>query len=86
MDFVLWGLPGAVVTALVLQGIKALAGDVIKDRLAVLASIVVGLSLSALAFVAKAYPVDTSWVDIIGAGLLAGLGACGIYSGTKSRS
>ena len=86
MDFVLWGLPGAVVTALVLQGIKALAGDVIKDRLAVLASIIVGLSLSALAFVAKAYPVDISWVDIIGAGLLAGLGACGIYSGTKSRS
>jgi hypothetical protein len=89
-DFRLWGLGGAVVTELILTALKRIWVDaegkpVIKDRWAVVASILVGIALSAAAAAGQLYPVVQSALEIVGGGLLAGLAACGMYSAVKSR-
>ena len=89
MEFALWGLGGAVVTSLVLQVVKQIwtkdGEPVIKDRWAVVTAIVIGVALSVLAYVGQLYPGIQGWLDVVGAGALAGLVACGLYSATKSR-
>ena len=85
-EFTLWGLGGAAVTALLVQAIKAVTGEAIKDRWAVLVSVLVGLVLSGVAYAAEAYPLATTIINVVGAGLLAGLAACGLFSVTKTRS
>jgi len=88
-EFAIWGMGGAVATALILQLLKAVwtkdGEPVIKDRWAVVASIAVGLILSAVAYLAGIYPAVATALHVIGAGLLAGLAACGLYSGAKRR-
>ena len=89
IEFALWGLGGAVVTSLVLQVVKQIwvkdGEPVIKDRWAVIAAIVIGVALSVAAYVGQLYPGVQTWLDVIGAGALAGLVACGLYSATKPR-
>jgi len=89
-EFAIFGLGGMFVTALIVQVLKAVwlnadGEPVIQDRWAVVASIVVGLILSAAAYVGSVFPEIQTALQVIGAGLLAGLAACGIYSGTKAR-
>lgn len=88
-EFAIWGMGGAIATSLLLQLLKAVwtkAGEpVIKDRWAVVASLAVGLILSAAAYLAGVYPAVATALQVVGAGLLAGLAACGLYSGTKRR-
>jgi len=58
---------------------------VIKDRWAVIASVIVGVVLSVAAYLADVFPGVETALQVIGAGLLAGLSACGLYSATKAR-
>jgi len=88
-EFTLWGLGGAVLVPVIVQFLKAIitkdGETLIKDRWAVIASVGVGLALSGVAYWAsQAKTVDTV-VGVIGAGLLAGLAASGIFSLTKTR-
>jgi len=85
IDFTIWGLGGAVATALLVQLFKVLWPDAIKDRWAVVASVVTGLVLAVVAYFAEAVPLVATVSQIIGAGLLAGLAACGLYSAAKKR-
>lgn len=88
---ILWGLPLSVVTALIVELVKRLTADsagqpTIKDREAVAMSVAVGLFCALLANVGSyAGTTPEQMVDVVGAGILAGLGACGIYSLTKAR-
>jgi len=88
-EFAIWGLGGAVATAIILQLLKTIwlkdGEPVIKDRWAVVASVVVGIALSVAAYLADVFPGVETALQVIGAGLLAGLSACGIYSATKAR-
>ena len=90
IDFTSWGLTGAVAVGLILQVLKTvwLGSDgeaVIKDRWAVVASIGIGLAISVAVYFAGLYEGVATVLNIIGAGLLAGLAACGLYSGAKKR-
>jgi len=90
-EFVIFGMGGMFVTALLIQVLKAVwvnadGEPVIKDRWAVVASIAVGLVLSGAAYAGSIFPGIQTALQVIGAGLLAGLAACGLYGGTKSRS
>jgi len=89
IDFALWGLGGAVVTSLVLQVIKKVwikdGEPVVKDRWAVVVAVAIGIVLSVAAYFGQLYPGVQTWLDVIGAGAMAGLVACGLYSATKSR-
>ena len=88
-DFAIFGLGGMVATALIVQVLKAVwtknGEPVIKDRWAVVASVVVGLVLSGAAYAGSVFPGVQTALGVIGAGLLAGLAACGLYSGAKAR-
>ena len=88
-DFTLWGLTGAAVTGLVLEALKQIwqrdGQPVIKDRWAVVAAVVVGVVLSIAAYIASISPDFSTWLEVIGAGVMAGLTACGLYSVTKAR-
>jgi len=91
IEFALWGLGGAVATELVLSVAKRIWLDaqgqpVIKDRWAVVASLVIGIALSGAAAAGNVYPAVQEALDIVGAGALAGLAACGMYSATKKRT
>lgn len=90
IEFTLWGLGGAVITGLIVQVAKAVwlkdGEPVIKDRWAVVAAIVVGLICSTGAYFSQQVPMVKTILDIFGAGLLAGLAACGLYSGVKRRN
>ena len=90
IEFTLWGLSGAVVTGLVLELVKKVWVDgsgqpVVKDRWAVLAAVIIGVLCSVVAYLASVYPGVATWVDVLGGGVLAGLVACGLYSGVKAR-
>jgi len=90
ITFAIWGLTGVVATTLLVELLKRLIVDkdgesLVKDRWAVVAAIVVGLVLSTVAYFAQLYEPVAKISDIVGAGLLAGLAACGLYSGTKKR-
>jgi len=91
IEFTLWGLGGAVVTGLILQVLKSVwlngGGEpVIKDRWAVVAAIAIGILCAAGAYFSGQMPTVKTVLDIFGAGLLAGLAACGLYSGVKRRN
>ena len=49
------------------------------------AAVVIGLLLSVLAHVGANVPGVGNWLDVAGAGILAGLSACGLFSGGKKR-
>lgn len=83
-NFTLWGMGGAVLTALIMKLIKVIWPQ-IKDRAAVLCAIGVGLVLGALAYLGSQFLGVQVALDVIGSGLLAGLAACGLYSGVKKR-
>ena len=89
ITFALWGLGGSIVTGLVLEVLKRVwlkdGEPVIKDRWAVVASLAIGVILSVIAHLGELYPLFAQWSSVIGAGALAGLAACGLYSLTKPR-
>ena len=90
IEFALWGLGGSIVTGLVLELVKRVWVDaagqpVIQDRLAVVAAVAIGIVLSIAAYLGSVYPVVATWLDVIGAGAMAGLVACGLYSLVKTR-
>jgi len=77
--------------ALLLEGLKALTkGDdgqtPIRDRWAVLAAVVMGLVLAACAGVIAGDVTFEAWLERVLQGLLAGFGACGVFSVAKRRS
>ena len=68
IEFALWGLGGAVVTELVLSVVKRIWLDaegqpVIKDRWAVVASLVIGIALSGAAAAGNVYPAVQEALD-----------------------
>ncbi len=85
IDFMVWGMGGAVATTLIVTLLKTLLPDVIKDRWAVVAAVVTGFVLAGASYWAQIVPAVETVLQIIGAGLLAGLSACGIYSAIKQR-
>ena len=89
-EFTLWGIGGAVLTGVLLEALKRIwldaAGEpVIRDRWAVLAALGVGTVLSVAAYVGAQVPGVGTWLDVVGAGVMAGLSACGLYSVAKTR-
>ena len=90
VTFTIWGLGGVAAVTLVVQLLKKLIVDKqgetqVKDRWAVAASVGVGLVLSAVAYFATLHNLVETISNVLGAGLLAGLAACGVYSGLKPR-
>lgn len=89
-DFEIVGLGGGIITMLIVEAIKRIfvndqGKSLIADRWAVLLSIVVGIVLSCAAYLASQDPRADNIVAMLVRGLIAGLTACGIFSGTKKR-
>ena len=92
-ELVLWGLPLSVVVLALVEAIKAAVkkpdgSPGIEGRAIVALAIVCGLVCAGLANVGQYAGLDAQGaVAIVGQGLLAGLAACGLYSGAvKQRS
>ncbi len=88
IGFTIWGLAGAVAVYAVVELLKRVWVDregqpVIQGQWAVVAAIVVGLVLSTAAYFAPIYPIVNDVVNIIGAGLLAGMAAGGVFGTVK---
>jgi len=88
IGFNIWGLGGAVAVFAVVELLKRVWLDkegqpVIRDHWAVIAAVAAGLILSTAAYFAPLYPIVNDVVNIIGAGLLAGLAAGGVFGTTK---
>jgi len=91
MEFSLWGMGGSAAIALILEFIKRVWVDaegepVLRDRWAVLAAVGLGLATAFGVSLAQGATVSWMWaIDTVGAGFLAGLAACGMFSAVKSR-
>ena len=84
MDFMIWNVPGIVATELLMGLWKKLWPEFIKDRVAVAASVLTGEALAWASWFSGLLP-EANMLTVVGMGLFAGLGACGLYSGVKSR-
>jgi len=84
VEFTLWGLGGMVLIAALVEVIK-LCFPKLQDRAVIAVSVGLGIFLSWIAQIANVYPVAGTAINVTGAGLLAGLAACGFFSGVKKR-
>lgn len=90
-EFSLWGMGGAAAILVVLSFLKVVWLDasgepVLRDRWAVLASVVLGLIAAFGVSLAQGATVTIMWgIETFGQGFLAGLAACGMFSAVKSR-
>jgi ABC-type iron transport system FetAB permease component len=81
MDLAIYGIPAAVLVAVLVEVFKHYGLD---SRWAILAAIGVGVLLSVLNHVAQIVPGFEAWYQVVLAGLVAGLTAAGLYSGQKA--
>ena len=89
-EFALYGVPAVLIVMGVMELLKAVWLDangepVIKDRWAVVASVVVGLVVSFCARFAELWPGFAEWLWVVMGGLFTGLSACGVFSLVKPR-
>lgn len=85
IEFQIWGLAGAVAVEAFVGLLKLIWPEQIKDRYAVIAAVVVGLALSTLAHLSQQVAGVGTVVDIVGAGLMAGLASGGWFAAIKKR-
>ena len=84
VEFTLWGLGGMVLIAGLMEVIK-LCFPKLEDRATVAVSVGLGVFLSWIAQIANVYPAAGTAINVTGAGLLAGLAACGFFSGVIKK-
>ena len=77
MEFAVFGIPAAVFVVAIVQLLKSQFG--IEGKWAILAAVVIGIVLSVANYAAKIVPGFAAWYEVVLAGLMAGLAACGIY-------
>ena len=77
MEFAVFGLPAAALVVLIVQFIKSQM--TLEGRWPILAAVIVGILLAVANRVAQIVPGFAVWYEILLAGFLAGLAACGIY-------
>ena len=80
------GLAGAGVVLALVEVLRRTVGErIIKDRFTPILSIGMGIGLNSLIKLDTAVGVEeTTWLGTVLLGLLTGLAASGIYSGTRS--
>lgn len=77
MEFAVFGIPAAVLIVAIVQLLKSQLN--IEGKWAILAAVVIGIVLSVANYAAKVVPGFAAWYEVVVAGLMAGLVACGIY-------
>lgn len=90
-EFALYGVPAVLIVMGIMELLKAVWLDaegqpVIRDRWAVVASVVTGLVVSFCAKLADLWPGFAEWLWVVVAGIFTGLSASGVYSLVKRRS
>lgn len=81
MDFVVFGIPAAVLIVVLVELFKQWG---LQSRWAVVAAIMVGILLSVSNYLATIVPGFETWYEVVFAGVIAGLTAAGLYSGQKA--
>lgn len=79
MDFLVFGIPGAMAVALIVEAAKRLWPVLAEPKWAILTAIGLGLLLSAGVQVAGQSPLFATWFEVVIGGLFAALAAMGIY-------
>ena len=86
MDFLVYGVPGAMVVALIVEMAKRIWPVLAAPKWAILTALGLGLVLSACVQVAGQSTAFDTWFETLIAGLFAALAAMGIYDTTvKTR-
>jgi hypothetical protein len=80
-ELIIAGVPASIVIVSLVQIAK---GCGMPRRYAPLLAIVLGIAVTVAIQVAVALPWLRVWWEALGAGLMLGLSACGLYSGGKS--
>jgi shikimate kinase len=81
MDFAVFGVPAAVLIVVLVEFAKKYGLD---SRWAPVAALIFGQLLAVLNQLSGVVPGFEAWYKVVIAGLLAGLTACGMYSGQKA--
>lgn len=79
MDFLVFGIPGAMAVVLLVEAAKRIWPVLGEPRWAILTALGLGLVLSAGVQVAGQSPLFATWFEVVIGGLFAALAAMGIY-------
>jgi len=86
LTFTLFGFGGAALVTILMQVVKAVL-PVVKDQIAVLVAVGLGIVLSVIAhFINSMDPTLEAWAVTILAGIIEGFTAGGMYSLVKNRA
>jgi hypothetical protein len=80
-DIIIAGVPASLVIVSLVQVAKYLG---MNRKFAPLLSVALGIAVMVSVQVVRAVPWLQAWWEAIGAGLMLGLSACGLYSGGKA--
>jgi hypothetical protein len=81
-SFLAFGVPATVLIVILVEVLKRFG--VVKGNWAILAAVLTGVGLAVLNRVAELVPGFAAWYSVVGAGLLAGLAASGLFDGGKA--
>lgn len=81
MEFLIAGLPASGVIVALVEGAKRLG---MPARWAPLVAVLLGLIGGVLAHLGTVAPGVRQWYEAVGGGVVVGLSAAGLYSGTKA--
>ena len=77
LDFVVAGVPAAVVVVALVEAVKAVGK--IEGNRAIVVAVIVGVGVALAAQAATIWPAFALWWETVIAGVLLGLAACGLY-------
>lgn len=81
MEFLIAGLPASGVIVALVEGAKRLG---LPARWAPLAAVLLGLTCAVLSHLGAVVPSVHRWYEAVGGGIVLGLSAAGLYSGTRA--
>ncbi len=81
MEVFIAGLPASGVIVALVEGAKRLG---LPARYAPLVAVALGLACGLVAYLVRVVPSLGGWAEAAGGGIVLGLVAAGLYSGTKS--
>ena len=81
-EMLVGGVPVVAIIVAVVELVKQTLG--MESRYAPILAVGLGMVISVGAQVSRLFPMFGTWFEVVVLGMVAGLLACGIYSGTKA--
>ncbi len=79
MDFLVFGVPGALAVSLIVEAVKRIWPVLSEPRWAIITALGLGVLLSACVQVASQSSAFATWFEVVLGGVFAALSAMGIY-------